>query len=230
MASKDVAKRKRVVIHEDDVGMTHGANAAFVELTQARHLQLRIGDGPLPLVSRGRRDRRRRPLARPRHPRDADQRAEALSLASRDDAAAVGRAHRQVRLFLARRAAARAAPPPRRSRRSSAPRSTMRSPPVSTRPISTPIWAPRRCRSSLKIFAALGRDYRLPVLLVKDLSGYNPASYAGPLDPAGYDAEVAKAQGRGRADLRGRLRDAVGAHDQRGDRLSQDLRRDSPKA
>src|SRR2546421_10608625 len=26
-------KRKRVVIHEDDVGMSHGANAAFVELS-----------------------------------------------------------------------------------------------------------------------------------------------------------------------------------------------------
>ena len=25
---------KRVVIHEDDVGMTHGANAAFVELSK----------------------------------------------------------------------------------------------------------------------------------------------------------------------------------------------------
>ena len=26
--------RKRVVIHEDDVGMTHGANSAFVELSK----------------------------------------------------------------------------------------------------------------------------------------------------------------------------------------------------
>jgi predicted glycoside hydrolase/deacetylase ChbG (UPF0249 family) len=28
-----VQDRKRVVIHEDDVGMSHGANAAFVELS-----------------------------------------------------------------------------------------------------------------------------------------------------------------------------------------------------
>ena len=30
---KDKAGRKRVVIHADDLGMTHGANAAFVELS-----------------------------------------------------------------------------------------------------------------------------------------------------------------------------------------------------
>ena len=49
----------------------------------------------------------------------------------------------------------------------------------------------------VKIFRRLGRDYRLPVLLVKDLGRYNPASYAGPLDTAGYDAEVAKARAEG---------------------------------
>ena len=47
------------------------------------------------------------------------------------------------------------------------------------------------------ILRRLGHDYRLPVLLVKDLSGYNPASYAGPLDPAPYDAEVAAARAAG---------------------------------
>ena len=30
----NTAGRKQVVIHEDDVGMTHGANTAFVELTK----------------------------------------------------------------------------------------------------------------------------------------------------------------------------------------------------
>ena len=47
------------------------------------------------------------------------------------------------------------------------------------------------------IFRQLGRDYRLPVLLVKDLARYNPASYAGPLDPARYDAQVAEARAAG---------------------------------
>jgi hypothetical protein len=45
------------------------------------------------------------------------------------------------------------------------------------------------------ILRRLGQDYRLPVLLVQDLSRYNPASYAGPLDTAPYDAEVAAARG-----------------------------------
>ena len=35
------------------------------------------------------------------------------------------------------------------------------------------------------------------MLLVKDLYRYNPASYAGPLDPARYDAEVAAARAAG---------------------------------
>ena len=43
----------------------------------------------------------------------------------------------------------------------------------------------------------LAEEYRLPMLLVKDLSRYNPASYAGPLDPADYDAEVVKARAAG---------------------------------
>ena len=34
MSSNDRAQLKRVVIHEDDVGMTHGANMAFVELSE----------------------------------------------------------------------------------------------------------------------------------------------------------------------------------------------------
>ena len=34
MTAKDGEGKKRVVIHEDDVGMTHGANAAFVELSR----------------------------------------------------------------------------------------------------------------------------------------------------------------------------------------------------
>ena len=35
MTSPNAAGRRRVVIHEDDVGMSHGANAAFLELLQA---------------------------------------------------------------------------------------------------------------------------------------------------------------------------------------------------
>lgn len=43
----------------------------------------------------------------------------------------------------------------------------------------------------------LAAEYRVPMLLVKDLTRYNPASYAGTLDPAPYDAEVALARKAG---------------------------------
>jgi predicted glycoside hydrolase/deacetylase ChbG (UPF0249 family) len=49
------------------------------------------------------------------------------------------------------------------------------------------------------IYRRLGQEFRLPVLLVKDLERYNPATYAGPLDTAGYDAEVAAARTAGEA-------------------------------
>ena len=47
------------------------------------------------------------------------------------------------------------------------------------------------------IFRRLGQELGVPALLVRSLEGYNPASYAGPLDPAGYDAEVAAARAAG---------------------------------
>lgn len=49
----------------------------------------------------------------------------------------------------------------------------------------------------VSIYRKLGQDYRLPVLLVKDLSAYNPASYAGKIDVARYDAEIVKARAAG---------------------------------
>jgi chitin disaccharide deacetylase len=47
------------------------------------------------------------------------------------------------------------------------------------------------------LYRRLGQDYRLPVLLVKDLASYNPASYAGDIDIPRYDAEIAKARTAG---------------------------------
>ena len=69
------------------------------------------------------------------------------------------------------------------------------------------------------IYRKLGQDYRLPVLLVKDLAGYNPASYAGDIDTARYDAEIAEAQSGRRAGLRHRARNAMGAQDRCRNRL-----------
>ena len=48
---------RRVVLHADDLGMSHGANAAFAEFG-LRHRHLGLGDGSLPLVRRARRDGR----------------------------------------------------------------------------------------------------------------------------------------------------------------------------
>jgi hypothetical protein len=49
----------------------------------------------------------------------------------------------------------------------------------------------------VSILRKLGRDYRVPVLLVKSLQGYNPASYDGPIEAERYDAEVAAARAEG---------------------------------
>ena len=98
-----MAEAKRVVIHEDDVGMSHGANTRLRRAVEARELQLRLGDGALPVVPRGGRDRDGRPGARPRRPSDADERADPLPLAAADRAALLGRPHRRARLLLARR-------------------------------------------------------------------------------------------------------------------------------
>jgi hypothetical protein len=47
------------------------------------------------------------------------------------------------------------------------------------------------------IYFRLGRDYNLPILLVKDLQRFNPMSYAGSASTANYDAVVAKARAAG---------------------------------
>lgn len=49
----------------------------------------------------------------------------------------------------------------------------------------------------VSMYRRLGHDYRLPILLVKDLARFNPASYAGPLSTERYDAEVATARAEG---------------------------------
>lgn len=47
------------------------------------------------------------------------------------------------------------------------------------------------------IYARLGRDYDLPILLVDSLEDFHPMSYAGPTATARYDAAVADAHRRG---------------------------------
>jgi predicted glycoside hydrolase/deacetylase ChbG (UPF0249 family) len=49
----------------------------------------------------------------------------------------------------------------------------------------------------VEIYHRLGRDYDLPILLVRDLSRYNPVNYAGPLSTDRYDRVVAEARAAG---------------------------------
>ena len=46
----------------------------------------------------------------------------------------------------------------------------------------------------VEIYYRLGRDYNLPILLVKDLQRFNPMSYAGPASTENYDRVVARAR------------------------------------
>jgi chitin disaccharide deacetylase len=44
------------------------------------------------------------------------------------------------------------------------------------------------------VYYRLGKDYNLPILLVKDLKRFNPMSYAGPVSTGKYDAVVGVAR------------------------------------
>jgi chitin disaccharide deacetylase len=49
----------------------------------------------------------------------------------------------------------------------------------------------------VEIYYRLGREYNLPILLVKDLDRFNPMSYAGPVRPDKYNSIVANARTAG---------------------------------
>ncbi len=188
--------RKRVVIHEDDVGMTHGANAAFVELSA--HGSCSSGSVMVPC---------------PWFP-------EAVELAAADPSLDLG-----VHLTLtSEQKPYRWRPltgPPRSagltdefgyfwpdvpSARKAAPEAVeaeLRAQLDAARAAGFDIthldahMGTAQMPEFVGIFRRLGQEHGLPVLLVKDLDHYNPASYAGPLDPAGYNAEVAAARAAG---------------------------------
>ena len=141
--------RARVVIHQDDVGMCHGANTAFVELARAGAITSGSVMVPCPWFTE---------IAEIAAADPALDLGVHLTLTAEkahyrwrpiSGAAAVGRAHRRVRVHVARRRRACAATPTRRpSRWSCGRRSTRRSPRASTSPTSTPTWARRWRRSS----------------------------------------------------------------------------------
>ncbi len=188
--------RKRVVIHEDDVGMSHGANAAFVELSAlgtcssgsvmvpcpwfpeaaeiaARDPRLDLGVH-LTLTSE-QKPYRWRPLTGP--PRSAgmtDEQGYFWPDVPRARQARPEAVEAELRAQIEVALAAGIDPTHLDAHMGTA-----------------------QMPEFTALYRRLGREYRLPVLLPASLERYNPASYAGPLDPAPYDAEVAAARAAG---------------------------------
>lgn len=196
MPETQPASRKRVVIHEDDVGMTHGANSAFAELSgcgtcssgsvmvpcpwfpeaaaiAAKNPSLDLGIH-LTLTSE-QEPYRWRPLTAP--PSSAGLTDELgyfwpdVPAARRASPAAV-EAELRAQIEIALAAGIDAT-------HLDAHMGTAQMP------------------EFLAIYRRLGREFRLPVLLVKSLERYNPASYAGPVDKAAYARVMAAAQDEG---------------------------------
>jgi predicted glycoside hydrolase/deacetylase ChbG (UPF0249 family) len=189
---------KRVVIHEDDVGMTHGANTAFVELSrlgtctsgsvmvpcpwfpEAAKIARENPDLDLGIhltLTSEQKPYRWRPLTAP--PKSAGLTDEAgyfwpdvPSARKADPVAVEAELRRQIEVALGAGIDAT---------HMDAHMGTVQMP------------------EFVGIFRKLGTEYRLPVLLVKDLARYNPVSYAGPVDTRRYDAEVAEARKAGAA-------------------------------
>ena len=190
------AGRKQVVIHEDDVGMTHGANVAFVDLSRLGTCSSGSVMAPCPWFP------------------------EAAELAVRNPALDLG-----VHLTLTSeqkpyRWRPLTAPPASAGLTDElgyfwpdVPRARKAAPDAVEAELRAQIDAALAAgidvthldahmgRAQMPEFTAiyrrLGHEYRLPVLLVKDLDRYNPATYAGPLNTAAYDAEVAAARAEG---------------------------------
>jgi predicted glycoside hydrolase/deacetylase ChbG (UPF0249 family) len=189
-------RRKQVVIHEDDVGMTHGANTAFAELSALgtctsgsvmvpcpwypEAVEMALTDERLDLgihltLTSEKKPYRWRPVTAP--PRSA------------------GLTDDQGYFFPDVPRARKAAP--------EAVEAELRAQIGIARAAGIDIthfdahMGTAQMPEFVEIFCRLGREHRVPVLLVKDLGRYNPATYAGPLDPGRYDAAVARARSEG---------------------------------
>ncbi|MEQ1944587.1 polysaccharide deacetylase family protein [Mesorhizobium sp. VNQ89] len=188
--------KKRVVIHEDDVGMSHGANMAFVELSKLGTCSSGSVMVPCPWFP------------------------EAAELATKDASLDVG-----VHLTLtSEQKPYRWRPltsPPKSAGLTDDYGYFWPTVPQARKAHPEAVEAELRAQIDVAVAAGidithfdchmgtaqmpeftailrkLGAEYRQPVLLVKDLSKYNPASYAGQLDVGRYDAEIVKAKAIG---------------------------------
>ena len=188
--------RRLVVIHEDDVGMTHGANAAFVELSALgtcssgsvmvpcpwfpEAVAMAKADAKLDLgvhltLTSEKQPYRWRPLTAP--PRSAGL---------TDD---LGYFWPDVPN--ARRAAPDAVEAELRAQIETALRAGFDVTHLDAH-MGTAL-----CPEFVAIYLALGRDYKLPLLLVRDYNTFNPRSYSGPMTNERYDAALTEAEKQG---------------------------------
>jgi chitin disaccharide deacetylase len=188
--------RKIVVIHEDDVGMTHGANTAFVELSALGACSSGSVMAPCPWFP------------------------EAVEMAKADNKLDVG-----VHLTLtSEKKPYRWRPltsPPQSSGLidpmgyfwPDVPNARRGDPKVVEAELRAQIEATiaagvdvthldahmgtALCPEFVDIYLQLGVEYKLPILLVKDYNTFNPRSYAGALTNDRYDAALVRAKAAG---------------------------------
>jgi predicted glycoside hydrolase/deacetylase ChbG (UPF0249 family) len=196
MSSNDRTQLKRVVIHEDDVGMTHGANTAFVELSERGTCSSGSVMVPCPWFPEAAEIARTHP---------------ALDLGVHLTLTSEQKPYRWRPLTTPPKSAgltdafgyfwpdvptARKAEPDAVEAELRAQLETAYAAGIDVTHLDAHMGT-AQMPEFVNIFRRLGREYRLPVLLVKDLSRYNPASYAGPLNTADYDKAVAAARADG---------------------------------
>jgi predicted glycoside hydrolase/deacetylase ChbG (UPF0249 family) len=188
--------RKFVVIHEDDVGMTHGANAAFVELSALgacssgsvmppcpwfpEAIEMAKADPMLDLgvhltLTSEKIPYRWRPLTRP-----------ALKTGLTDP-----NGYFWPDVPNARHADPRAVEVELRSQIDA----TLAAG-VDVTHLDAHMGT-AMCPEFIDIYIKLGHDYRLPLLLVKDYNTFNPRSYSGPISNDNYNAGLARARASG---------------------------------
>jgi chitin disaccharide deacetylase len=189
--------RRRVVIHEDDVGMTHGANVAFSELSALGTCSSGSMMVPCPWFP------------------------EAIEMAAANPSLDLGvhltltsekKPYRWRPITNASRSAGLTdnlgyfwpdVPSVRRHANPDAVETELRAQietVLSTKVDVTHLDAHMgtvMCPEYVDIYVRLGRDYQLPLLLVKDYNTFNPRSYSGPMSNDNYERALAVAREAG---------------------------------
>ena len=196
MASTNNAGKKRVVIHEDDVGMSHGSNTAFIELSKLGTCSSGSVMVPCPWFPEAVEIARQNPsLDLGVHLTLTSEQKPYRWRPVTTPPASVGVTDKYGYFWPDVPSARRAAP--------EAVEAEMRAQIEIALAAGIDVthldahMGTAQMPEFVRITRRLGQEYRLPVLLVKSLTGYNPASYAGPIDSAGYDAEIAAARKAG---------------------------------